>query len=74
MRIQLETAIVGPGVAYAAGDVVDWPNEAEAQRMIDRQMAVPFAGDSASQAQSTSKTERAKPQTATRRRPRTAGR
>jgi hypothetical protein len=40
MRIKLNQWIAGNGKAYSAGQEVDWPNEIEAQRFVDRGYAV----------------------------------
>lgn len=43
MRIVMLAHIAGPGVSAAPGVTVDWPDEAEAIRLIERGLAVPAA-------------------------------
>ena len=39
MKIEFVVGIAGPKVHHIAGDVVDWADEAEAQRFIDAGIA-----------------------------------
>lgn len=42
-KIQLTQGLVGDGFAHVAGDILEW-NTVEADRMIERGIAVPFEG------------------------------
>jgi hypothetical protein len=39
MFIRFESSIGGANFSYAPGDVCEWPDDAEAQRMIERGIA-----------------------------------
>jgi hypothetical protein len=45
----LESAIAGTNYAYAPGDVVEWPNEDEAERLVQRGHATLLDQEKASQ-------------------------
>lgn len=45
MRIRFLTSISGPRLNHKRGDLVNWPDKAEAHRLIDAGMAEPAAAD-----------------------------
>lgn len=50
MFVRFDSAIAGANFSYAPGDVVDWPNEAEAARFVERGIAEELSRDAATQA------------------------
>jgi tRNA(Ile2) C34 agmatinyltransferase TiaS len=47
MFLRFESSIAGRNFSYAPGDVVEWPDEAEAQRFCDQGIAEQLAPDEA---------------------------
>lgn len=47
MFLRFDTAIAGRNFAYAPGDVVEWPNDEEAARLVERSQATELTGDEA---------------------------
>ena len=76
-HIRFNSAIAGLAFAYSPGDVVIWPDDAEAERLCERGIADELTEDSAKEAAKGSgrpvRVHRVpKPETATRRAPETA--
>ncbi len=73
MFIRIESSISGTNFAYAPGDVCEWPDEAEARRMVERGIAEELrdrkAAEEASAASGRPVRRHRSPETATRRAP-----
>lgn len=54
MHIRFESAFAGQNFSYAPGDVADWPDEKEAERLVSRGIAEQLTPDAAREAASSS--------------------
>lgn len=50
MMIRFNTPVAGTNFSYSPGDVVDWPDERQARRMIERGIAEELTPDAAEKA------------------------
>ena len=50
MFLRFESALAGANFSYQPGDVVDWPDEREAQRFVDKGLAEQLSPEAAREA------------------------
>lgn len=49
MLLHLHSPIAGPNFSYAIGDIVEWPDEDDARRMIDKGVAQELTPETAAE-------------------------